>query len=140
MKLIAILLFLMPLAMLGQTADSYKQTMEKFKKFYNAGQGDSINAMFGHEWDKMKLTKALWTNEKADELLKEYGKLESFEFVGVDKEDPNKVYVFLTVFSKKNDNVTSLTIDSENKLSTFRFSTSSNEIDRLLKSFKIAGK
>jgi hypothetical protein len=136
MKLIAILVFFMPLTMVGQKVDSYQQTMEKFKKFYNAGQGDSINAMFGHAWDEMKLTKALWTNAKADELLKEYGKLESFKFVGVDKEDPNKVYVFRTVFSKKHDNVTSLTLDLENKLDTFRFSTGSNEIDRLLKSFQ----
>lgn len=136
MKLIIILAFLMPLTVVGQTADSYQQIMEKFKKFYNAGQGDSINAMYGHEWDTMKLTKALWTNAKAEELLKEYGKLESFKFIGVDKEDPNKVYVFQTVFSKKHDNVTSLTLDSANMLNTFRFSTRSNEIDRLLKSFQ----
>jgi len=47
----------MPLAVAGQTVNSYQQAMEKFKKFYNAGQGDSINAMFGHEWDETKLTK-----------------------------------------------------------------------------------
>lgn len=133
MKLLAILVLLTPLAMAGQTADSYQQTMEKFKKFFNAGQGDSINAMFGHHWDEMKSTKALWTNARAEELLNEYGKLKSFKFVGVDKEDPNKVYVFQTVFSKKKDNITSITLDPDNKLSVFRLTTSSDEITRLLK-------
>lgn len=136
MKLLIILMFLMPFAVDGQISDPYQQTMEKFKRFYNAAQGDSINAMYGQDWAEMKLTKALWTNAKVSELLKEYGKLKSFKFVGVDKEDSNRVHVFQTVFSKKRDNVTSLTLDSENKLSTFRFSTSSNEITRLLKSFQ----
>jgi hypothetical protein len=133
MKLLAILAFLMPLAMTGQTANSYQQAMEKFQKFYNAGQGDSINSMYGHEWDEMKLTRALWTNAKAAELLTEYGKLKSFKFVGVDKSDPNEVHVFQTVFSKKGKSLTSLKLDSDNSLSTFRFITIPDENTRLLK-------
>jgi hypothetical protein len=132
MKLLAILAFLMPLAMMGQTANSHQQAMEKFQQFYNAGQGDSINAMYGHEWDEMKLTKALWTNAKAAELLKEYGKLKSFKFVGVDKSDPNEVYVYQTVFSKKGKSFTSLKLDSANSLSTFRFITTPDENSRLV--------
>lgn len=133
MKLLSILVYLIPFTLAGQVSNPYQQTMQNFKKFYNAAQGDSINSMYGRGWDKMKQTKALWTNVKAKELLKEYGKLISFKFIGVDKEDPQKVYVFQTVFSKKHDNATSFTLDSENKFGTFRFSTSSDEIIRLIK-------
>jgi len=133
MKLLAILVLLMPLALAGQTANSYQQAMEKFKKFYNAGQGDSINAMFGHEWDETKSTTAVWTNAKSAELLKEFGSLKSFKFVGVDTLDPNKVYVFKTFFSKKGAKTTSLTLDKDNSLSTFRFITTSEGITQLLR-------
>ena len=133
MKFLAILVLLMPLALLGQTPKSHSQAMEKFKKFYNAGQGDSINAMFGHEWDQMKATKPLWTNAKVAELLQEYGSLKSFEFVGVDTLDPNKVYVFKTFFSKVGAKTTSLTLDKDNSLSTFRFITTSEGITQLLR-------
>ena len=107
--------------------------MEKFQTFYNAGQGDSINAMFGHGWDQMKLTKPLWTNAGTDELLEEYGILKSFKFVGVDTSDPSNVYVFQTVFSKKGAKATSLTLDKDNNLGTFRFITTSDEITQLIK-------
>src|SRR5882724_8519095 len=133
MKLLAIVVFLMPLAVAGQTVNSYQQAMEKFKKFYNAGQGDSINAMFGQEWDETKLTKALWTNAKSAEILKEFGSLKSFKFIGVDTLDPNRVYVFKTFFSKKGAKTTSLTLDKENSLGTFRFITTSDGITQLLR-------
>lgn len=124
MKFLLTLAILVPLGMKAQTADPYQQAMEKFRKFYNAGQGDSINAMYGHDWDAMKSTKALWTNAKATDLLKEYGKLESFKFVAIRKDDPNEVHVFQTVFSKKGKKLTSLRLDPQNMLSTFRFITS----------------
>lgn len=136
MKLLLIAAFLAPLTMAAQTVDSYQQAMQKFKKFYNAGQGDSINAMYGREWDEMKSTRAIWSNAKAAELLKAYGKLKSFKFVGVDKSDPNGVYVFQTVFTKKGTAATSLTLDKNNSLSTFRLITTSDEISRLLKNFQ----
>ncbi len=136
MKFLALLFFLLPLAVAGQSNTDYENAMAKFQKFYNAGQGDSINAMFGHDWDEMKLTNALWTNAKAADFLKEYGKLKSFKFVGVDKEDPNEVHVFQTVFDKAGTKTTSLTLDQGRSLSTFRFITSSERIDALLRKFK----
>jgi len=132
MKLLVIIVFLMPLAVAAQTANSYQHTMEKFRKFYNAGQGDSINAMFGHGWDEMKSTTPLWTNAQAAEYKKEYGSLRSFKFIGVDTLDPNRVYVFKTFFSKAGARTTSLTLDKDNGLGTFRFITTSEGIDQLL--------
>ena len=133
MKLLVILVFLMPLAVAGQTANSYQQAMQKFKQFYNAGQGDSINAMFGHAWDEMKSIKPIWTNTEGAEYIKEYGSLRSFKFIGVDTLDPNRVYVFKTFFSKAGARTTSLTLDKDNGLGTFRLITTSEGITQLLR-------
>ena len=133
MKFLVILMFMTPFALEGQTMKSYQQAMEKFKKFYNAGKGDSINAMFGHEWDEFKSKKPVWTNDRSAGFLNEYGTLQSFKFIGIDTSDPNKVYVFQTVFSKKGVNATSLTLDKNNQLGTFRLITTSDEITHLLK-------
>ena len=125
-------MFIMPFSLAGQTMKSYHQTMEKFKTFYNAGQGDSINAMFGSERHQINSVRPLWTNEEVIKLLNEFGKLQSFKFIDIDRSDPEKVYVFQTVFSKKGIKATSLTLDKNNKLNTFRFITASNEVSRLL--------
>lgn len=132
MRKIAFLFFLLPIVVAGQSTITYEQVMGKFQKFYNAGQGDSVNAMFGNEWNQTKSVTSLWTNKKNDELLKEYGYLKSFKFIGIDTSDPNKVYVFETKFSKKGAKTTSLTLDSDNNLSTFRFITTSKGIMKLL--------
>jgi hypothetical protein len=122
----------MPFTLVGQTIKSYHQIMEKFKTFYNAGQGDSINAMFGSEQHRLNSVRPLWTNEEIFKLLNEFGKLQSFKFIAIDRSDPDNVYVFQTIFSKKGIKATSLTLDKNNKLSTFRFITASNEVSRLL--------
>lgn len=133
MKRITLLLCAIPFISFSQTKADYENAMSKFMKFYNAGRGDSINAMFGADWDETKKTHPLWTNEQNNDLLKEYGSLQSFKFIGIDKTDPAKVYVFKTVYSKAGEKTTSLTLDKENRLGTFRFITSSNGIRKLLK-------
>ncbi len=136
MKRIMLLLCAIPVISFGQTKADYENAMAKFMKFYNAGQGDSINAMFSSSWDDMKKTHPLWTNEQNNDLLKEYGTLQSFRFIGIDETDPAKVYVFKTVYSKAGTKTTSLTLDKDHKLGTFRFITSSNGIKKLLKKAK----
>jgi hypothetical protein len=131
MKLLIALAFILPIAATGQTITDYKHAMAKFQKFYNAGRGDSINAMFGHDWDQMKISNPLWTNKQNDAHLAEFGTLKSFKFIGVDSLDPNKVYVFETFFSKAGTYTTSLTLDKDHKLGTFRFITSSDGITAL---------
>ncbi len=121
MKLFALLVFLLPLAVAAQTKIHYEKAMSKFQKFYNKGQGDSINAMFGHIPDDMKFSRRLWTDDTNAERLKEYGKLKSFKFIGIDESDPEKVYVFKTIFSKAGAKTTSLTLYEDNSVGTFRF-------------------
>ena len=136
MKIYALLVFALPFSAVAQTKNYYEHAMQRFQKFYNAGQGDSINAMFGHGWDEMKSTHPLWTNDQNSKYLKEIGYLKSFRFIGIDTSDPDRVYVFKTFFSKKGAKATSLTLDSEYNLGTFRFITTSQEISKLLKSRK----
>jgi hypothetical protein len=132
MKFVVSLLFILPIAATGQTMTDYKHTMKKFERFYNAGRGDSINAMFGHEWDQIKASNPLWTNKKVAAHLDDLGTLKSFKFIGIDTLDPNKVYVFQTFFSKGGPKTTSLTLDKDYNLGTFRFITSSDGITELL--------
>ena len=127
MKLYAIILLLLPFASFSQSSTDYKNVMAKFQKFYNAAQGDSIVVLFGNKWDET------WSATKAADYLKDYGKLESTKFIGVDKQYPNKVYVFKSVFSNVGTKVISLKMNRDNDLSIFRFVTSSKGINELLK-------
>jgi hypothetical protein len=110
--------------------------MLKFQKFYNTAQGDSINAMFGHLPDDMKSSRPLWTNYQTEARLKEFGILKSFKFIGIDNSDPNKVYVFKTIFNKAGTKATSLTLFNDLSVGTFRFITTSESIDNLIRKSK----
>jgi hypothetical protein len=136
MKFFAIVIFLLPMAVAGQSKTDYENTMAKFQKFYNSGKGDSINAMFEHRPAEMESTQPLWTNDENASLLKEFGTLKSFRFIGIDKSDPNKVYVFKTIFSKAGAKTTSLTLYKDYSVGTFRFITTSESINDLLKKSK----
>jgi hypothetical protein len=133
MKWLPLTLLLLPVFANAQNKSDFENAMATFKKFYNAGQGDSINKMFGQSWEKMKATTALWTNEDNKQMLEKYGVMQSFKFIGIDKTDPKKVYVFKTVFSKGGEQTTSLTLDKKNKFKTFRFITFSDGIAKLIK-------
>ena len=130
MKSFAFFLFLLPLFATGQTKSDYEHAMAKFQRFWNAGQGDSINAMFYYD------VSFLFTNEKVDSSLKEFGTLKSFKFIGIDTTDPDKVHVFKTLFSKAGEKTTSLTLDKNNRLGTFRLMTRSDGITELVKKDK----
>lgn len=136
MKTLALLGFLLPMAVTAQTKADYEHVMAKFQKFYNAGQGDSIQAMSKPFIQLISKNNPLWTNERNAEALKQFGKLKSFAFLGIDKTDPDNVYVFQTFFRKAGAKTTSLTLDENSKLGTFRFMTTSDGIDDLLKNRK----
>lgn len=128
MRFFAFFLFLLPIAVAGQTKSDYEHAMAKFQKFYNAEQGDSIIAMFGD-----KESEFLWSNERTASVLKEFGTLKSFKFIGIDTTDPDRVYVFKTLFSKAGAKTTSLTLKNDHHLGDFRFMTTSDGITELLK-------
>ena len=130
MKYLLFSLFLVPLTTTAQTKSDYEQAMAKFQRFYNAGQGDSINTMFKYD------ASFLWKNGKADSYVKKFGTLKSYKFIGIDRTDPNKVWVFKTVFSKAGTKTTSLTLNKNNQLENFRFMTESEGITELLRKDK----
>lgn len=131
MKILVCLAFLLPITVAAQTKADYQHAMEKFQLFYNAGQGDNINAMFVPNSGK-----PMWTDEQCASALKQFGTLKSIKFLGIDKTDPDNVYVFQTFFSKAGAKTTSLTLHENAKLGTFRFMTTSDGIDDLLKKRK----
>jgi hypothetical protein len=136
MKLLALLIFLLPITLFCQSQTDYENAMRKFQTFYNTGLGDSINAMFGYEPNGPRPPKPLWTNQSNASALEEFGKLKSFKFIGVDKSDTYDVHVFITNFSKAGEQTTSMTLHKDKSLGTFRFITSSTGINDLLKKYK----
>ena len=131
MKTLALLTFLLPITVFAQSKADYEQVMEKFQRFYNAGQGDSIDAMFAPHPGKQ-----MWNYESNADALKQFGTLKSFKFIGIDKTDIDTVRVFQTFFSKAGTKTTSLTLHENNRLGTFRFMTTSEGINDLLKKRK----
>lgn len=137
MKISVLLVFLLPISVVAQTKTDYQHAMAKFQQFYNAGQGDSICTMFRFDNPSMQRgIKSMWSNERTAEALKKFGVLKSFKYIGVDQTDVDTVRVFQTFFSKAGAKTTSLTLQKDDKLGTFRFMTTSDGIDDLLKKRK----
>jgi hypothetical protein len=136
MKDLTLLIFLLPITAIAQSKADYQNAMEKFQRLYNAGQCDSIRAMFQSSIQSASKANPLWTNDYCDEALKKFGVLKSFSFLGIDKTDPNNVFVFQTFFSKAGARSTSLTLNENAELGTFRFITTSEGIEKLLKKKK----
>lgn len=123
MKIYCLLILFIPLASKAQSVKDYESAMKKFQKFYNAGKGDRINAMFRDTNITMMNGRHMWNDIDIKPLIKEFGFLKSIKFLGIDTTDPQNVYVFETKFSKKGTAMTSLTLIGEKQLGTFRFIT-----------------
>lgn len=137
MKYLLIICLLLPCSLLAQTQADYENALTRFVKFYNHQQGDSIIRMWPADINYGDALASMWGKEQLNSLHKKYGKLTSYEYIGIDTEDPNPgLAVFKTKFAKAGWKTTSLTLDSTNHLSTFRFSTESDGIDKLLKANK----
>lgn len=136
MNFFALVIFLLPIAVAGQSKTDYENAMSKFQKFYNAGEGDSINAMSKSSIQLATKNNPMWTKEGNATALKQFGTLKSFTFLGIDKTDPGNVYVFQTFFSKAGAKTTSLTLDENSRLGTFRFITTSESINDLIRKSK----
>lgn len=131
MKILVLIAFMLPVTVTAQSKADYQHVMAKFQQFYNAGQADSIQAMFAPVD-----VKPLWNDKSIAADLNKFGTLNSFTFLGIDKTDPQNVYVFQTNFSKAGARTTSLTLHRDLRPGTFRFMTTSGGIDALLKKRK----
>jgi len=128
MKYILIALLAIPSISFAQTKPDYEHAIGKFMKFYNSGQTDSIISQYSDMWGSNK--PGLWTPEQNKKLQEKYGKMISYKYLGMSKED--NVAVFRTVFSKST-HATSLSLDKQKKIETFRFDTMSDEIKVMMK-------
>jgi len=137
MKKMLIVLVFIPFVGFSQSRHVYDSVMGKFVSYYNAMQGDSIKAMWYYDKDMVKWLNDAWSKQSLSELHREYGKIQSFGFLGIDEEDPNPgLAVFKTKFSVAGSKTLSFAFDSTGYFGTFRFVTSSPGIDKLLKAEK----
>jgi hypothetical protein len=134
MKNLLLILLLSPCLALAQTQPAHEHAMSRFMKFYNNKQCDSIVNMWPADAPYIGSIKRSWNKEVVESLHTKYGKLLSYEYVGIDTEDSNPgLAVFKTKYSVVGEKTTSLSLDDKNYLSTFRLITSSDGIDKLLK-------
>jgi hypothetical protein len=136
MKYLVFILFFLPCACWAQTQADYEHVMARFVKYYNNKQGDSIIRMWS-AGERDEWTNEAWGNKSLASMHKEYGKILSCKYIGIDTEDPNPgLAVFKTDLSVIGVKAISLTLEKGNYLGTFRFITSSDGINKLLKKKK----
>lgn len=133
MKCFGFLLCFVPLLVLAQGGENYGKAIARFMRHYNHNATGKICEMFGPEYRKSSCD--MW-NKVMPKLKIEYGKMLSYQYLGIDTTDPEQVRVFKVWFAKDTFAM-SLTLPGDKKhLGTFRFKTSSDEIERMLKSAK----
>jgi hypothetical protein len=123
---------MLQLSAFAQTTKDYERAMGSFVKFYNNSQSDSIINLSAPEYRAHNM----WTSELIASSQKEYGTIKSYRYIGIDTSDPGKVAVFKMVLTKAGVKASSLTLDKRNYIGTFRFFTSSDEIEKMLKRSK----
>lgn len=121
-------LLLITISAFSQSKADYEHAMNKFMTFYNHNQADSITNMFSDSWAKRK--NLLMPMDEVLKLKKQYGEMKSYKYIGITQEDT--VTIFRTVFAKHTQ-ATGILLDKENKMETFRFETTSEEIEKMLK-------
>ena len=133
MKNLLFIFLIVPSMGVSQTQTDHEHAMSRFMKFYNNKQGDSIINMWPSDAPYIGSIKRSWNKEVVESLHEKYGKLLSYEYVGIASEDSNPgLAVFKTKYSIVGEKTTSLNLDEKKHLSTFRFITTSDGIDKLL--------
>jgi hypothetical protein len=133
--LVIALISIMPLAAYAQTKTDYIATMDKFVKFYNNNETDSI---CGYLFEKETAeNECFWrVAERHSPARDEYGKILSYQYMDKVKKDPNSIRAFKVIFEKKGVKVMSFHVRKNRRFGTFRFDTMDDEIERMLKKAK----
>ena len=129
MKKIVLVLFLFPVISFAQQKADYEHFVRRFVKYYNNGEADSINHM-------SRNNDGMWNNLMLQGNLTKYGKIKSFTYLGIDTTDPGKTVIFKIVFTKAGKKALGLTLDKSLYPGNFRFDTSDEEIERMLRASK----
>jgi hypothetical protein len=136
MRYAMLLLIALPLISFSQTKTDYDNYMARFVRYYNKGLTDSICTLFPVEAGRNEPCFWKWAESSHDtSSYDDYGKIASYKYLGVDKTDPDNVTVFRVVFANKGVKAISFNLENK-KFATFRFDTSSDEIEGMLKKTK----
>lgn len=114
----------------GQSRGDFDKAVAAFVRNYNNEDDEAINASFSHTWDDFatKHKTTMWAKGHTADIMKKYGKMRSFKYMGVAR-DGVSIY---KVVCDKSTHAFGLTLDGEGKFCTFRFQTSSPEINEML--------
>ncbi|WP_162817855.1 hypothetical protein U0035_20740 [Niabella yanshanensis] len=107
--------------------------MTRFVNYYNARSSDKICSLFPPP--KNEEENCFWNSLKPDEeksIYDEFGAIKKYEYLGVDTTDPEKVIVFKVLFANKGVKALSFNTKDQ-KFKNFRFDTSSDLIEKMLK-------
>jgi hypothetical protein len=133
MKPLLFVFLLFPAAVFAQTDKDYQDVMDKFVRYYNAGQIDSVCTLFPVDTSLQERCFWRWA-EQNESSLKEYGKIESYKYLG--KVTQGQLALFKVVYKKKGKKAMTFDLSENNLFGTFRFDTRDEEIDELLKKEK----
>lgn len=132
MKYLLILLAALPLFSVGQTKSDYDNTMKRFVSYYNEGAADKICSLFPIK--KNQPGSCFWKSSdspREQSVYERYGKIKNYEYLGIDETESEKVRVYKVLFANAGEKVMSFNIKN-NKFGTFRFETTSDEIEKML--------
>lgn len=135
---LAVLLFLLPSAVFGQSKADYDHVMSRFVNFFNHDQSDSLCMMYRENKNrKADDHNCMWNPDQLKSFLNYYGELKSFKYMGTEPGD--HVTLIKIEFNKTVDGrsgyAIGMTLDKQNNIDIFRFFTTSPYIDSLLRKF-----
>ncbi len=124
------LMMLFPLTVFAQSRKDYDKAFGDFVKFYNKENWQGVCSMMSSSPND----RCMWKD--AGHVIKKHGKIIKYQYLGVDTSDPERVTVYKVTFANKKEEAVSFNFDTEDKryFGTFRFTTESDEILRMLKS------
>ncbi|WP_276132768.1 hypothetical protein [Polluticoccus soli] len=128
MKNLILISFLVPAMAMAQSKEDYERAMSRFKHYYNKSKTEKLADLFLP--DAKEFVEKTFGGEGPGNAMKEYGRIKSFSYLGVAKEDG--VTIFKTEFEKQTV-ATSFTLEEGNKFGTFRFHTNTDEIEAMLR-------
>ncbi|GAA4464356.1 transglutaminase domain-containing protein [Nemorincola caseinilytica] len=113
----------------GQSRTEQDHALAEFINHYNNLDDAAINASFADAADfEAKTGKPLWADGQSAGLMKTYGKIRSFRYMGVDEQGVS----LYKVVCERSTHVLGLTLDGEGKFGTHRFHTTSPQIREML--------
>lgn len=117
MKRLLLMALATPMVTFAQSEQDYAHLVDKFVKYYNKQQTDSICTLFPDE--KSTGIKCFWKGASTDGTYNMYGKITAYEYMGADGPDGRKLTMYKVVFSKKGVMTMKFNVDENHKFMVF---------------------